>query len=154
MGEATQSYYAQVERAVAHSLQKVSAAAQMSPTPEALTTGRDGWHNITEGPVAARLPYAGFRLHGVHRIVSTLLVSFRWENGPEDTVDAVFVWLYSMQGMEHPVDIAETIITTNLLEELGREWWRHRRFYRLEDLALWSGSTGGRRHPAHAPDKT
>jgi hypothetical protein len=80
--------------------------------------------------------YAGFRFVDVTRLGNFALIAFRWR----ETGDETFVHTVDLRPFvaEEPrsVMFAEAVITTNLLERLGGQWYQHQTLKHIKGLTF------------------
>jgi hypothetical protein len=82
-------------------------------------------------------PEYKYEVVDVSRLVDTLMIAFRWH----ETSDRLFVYVADLHlhvDSNHPVDMAETIISTNFLEKLGGGWFEHVRTFSIGRLTFFS----------------
>ena len=68
--------------------------------------------------------YVGMRLVDVARLDDFLLIAFHWR----ETGDTTYVYTVNLRSFAegpYPVNVTEAIITMNLLERLGGNWYLH-----------------------------
>lgn len=147
-------YYTDIAAAVRSSLTRVSQDDHLTNTTDHSppTPGREdapGWTAYTHLPQrnpnehirsyepqpSLQAPWHGVELVDVATLAATLLIAFRWR----ETGGEVFVRLFDLRPHAeygHPVALAETIITTNLLEQLGSGWHLHTSLQRIGGLTF------------------
>ncbi len=80
-------------------------------------------------------PEYGYELVDVSHLVDTLMIAFRWH----ETGDTLFVCSIDLQlhaDSHHPVNMAETIVSTNFLESIGAGWFEHIHAFSIGNLTF------------------
>ena len=79
--------------------------------------------------------WIGFQLVDIARLGDVVLTAFRWR----ETADEIFVSLTSLRefaGGPYSVTVAEAIISMNLLERIGGQWYLHVPLQRIGGLTF------------------
>ena len=77
--------------------------------------------------------YTGFQFVDIARLGTFALIAFRWR----ETGDEIFVYtsdLYPFAKGQYGVETSEAIISTNLLEQLGGQWYIHHLLQNIKGL--------------------
>ena len=136
------NFYNEVVAALRKSLTAVSGVPWTASPPidesklkESGPPKEVGWLPYNSESPDYQPPYAGFQLVDVARLANFALIAFRWY----DTGDEIFVHtvdLHSFTTIEAPVELADIIISTNLLEWLGWKWYEQRTLRRIKGLTF------------------
>lgn len=79
--------------------------------------------------------WAGFRLVDIAQLGAFALIAFQWR----ETGDKTFIYLADMHGFAesaYPAAMTETIISMNLLEQVGGQWYLHVPLIRIGGLTF------------------
>lgn len=96
--------------------------------------------------------YVGMRLVDITRLGDCLLIAFQWR----ETGSATYVYTVNLRSFAegpYPVDVAEAIITMNLLERLGGNWYLHHPLIHIGGLAFMEEALSVSPEPSNPVDE-